>query len=114
MTIKELESLIVSRSIKDESFRKEFLANPKGTIEKYSGQALPGDLRVQAHANSPNTLHFVIPDVAAMQGELTDEDLEKVAGGEFFVTVAVVGAITAAVSGGAAIANDQTRARHGW
>jgi hypothetical protein len=114
MTGKEVEAAIIGRTMKDEAFRKEFLADPKATIEKYSGQKLPADVNVHAHLASPKNVHFVIPDKKAMEGELSEADLEKVAGGEFFVTVAVLALVSGVVVGGATIANDQTRARAGW
>jgi hypothetical protein len=118
MSFPELQQAIAERTIKDPSFRDEFVGNPKATLEKYSGQKLPAEAKVYVHLQGPKDVHFVIPDRKAieseMKGELTDSDLEKVAGGEFFIGVAVVGAIAAAVGTGATIANDQTRARHGW
>lgn len=116
VTLQDLQSKIAAQTIKDEAFRQEFLSNPKSAIEKYSGQKLPGDVQVHAHLQSRNNVHFIIPDKKAIEAEveLTDEDLDKVAGGEFFITIAVIGAVTATVSAAASIANDQTRARAGW
>lgn len=119
LSYKELSEAIAVQSVKDAAFRKELLADPSATFEKYSGQTLSGT-KVFVHENSPSEIHFVLPPALA-DGELSDEDLEKVAGGEFFIGVAVVGAIVggATILAGAAgtaatIANDQTRARHGW
>jgi hypothetical protein len=112
MTLKEMEGAISAQAMKDESFRQEFLSNPKGAIEKYSGQALPADLKVQAHENSEKELHFVLPP--KVSSELSDEDLEKVAGGEFVVGAAIITAVSGIVTAGASIANDQTRSRAGW
>ena len=109
MTVKEIEGAIAAQSLKDESFRQEFISNPKGAIEKYSGKALPADLKVTAHENSEKQIHFVLPP--KFSSELSDEDLEKVAGGEFAVGA---GVITALIAAGASIANDQTRSRAGW
>ena len=39
----EMELLIVQRAWKDDGFRDEFIADPKATIEKYSGQKLPAE-----------------------------------------------------------------------
>jgi len=112
MTLKEVEGAIAAQAMKDEAFRQEFLSNPKGSIEKYSGQSLPADLKIVAHENSEKELHFVLPP--KISSELSDEDLEKVAGGEFFVAAAIITAVSGLVSAGASIANDQTRSRAGW
>jgi hypothetical protein len=113
-TLKEVETAIIARTMKDDAFRKEFLADPKGSIEKYSGQKLPADVKIFAHTTSSKEVHFVIPDKKTLEGELSDADLEKVAGGEFFVTATVISMISGVVVSGATIANDQTRARAGW
>ena len=107
----EMEALIVQRAWKDEAFRAEFLADAKGTIEKYSGQKLPADVKVMALAEDDKTIHFVIPPKPANADELSDEDLEKVAGGIDAVTVVVVTMFVGAAVFGAA---QGTKGNHGW
>jgi hypothetical protein len=115
LTYRELSDAITVQALKDTNFRKELVADPTATFEKYSGQ--PAGTKVFVHENSASELHFVLPPPIE-QGELSDEDLEKVAGGEFFIGVAIVGAIATVAAGAigtaATIANDQTKARHGW
>jgi hypothetical protein len=111
MTYKDISDAIVMHAMKDPAFRKELLSNPTATVEKYSGQ--PSKVKIFVHENSATQIHFVLPPVVG-EGDLSDADLEKVAGGEFFIGVAVVGAIAALGGAGMGIANDQTRARHGW
>ena len=84
----EMEALIVQRAWKDDAFRDEFVADPKATIEKYSGQKLPAELKIVALAEDDKTIHFVIPPKPANADELSDEDLEKVAGGIDFIVPA--------------------------
>lgn len=111
----EMESLIVQRAWKDDAFRHEFVSDPKGTIEKYSGQKLPADLRVVALAEDDKTIHFVIPPKPANVDELSDEDLEKVAGGLDVFSITALALLTslgvAAAIGGA---DAGTRQNHGW
>lgn len=107
ITYKELSDAISVQALKDPNFRKELVGNPAGTFEKYSGQHM--DQKVFVHENSASELHFVLPPAVA-EGELSDDDLEKVAGGEFFIGMGVI----AVVCAGASIANDQTRSRGGW
>ena len=74
---------LFARTMKDKALRQEMLSNPKAVIERELGVKLPAGLQVQVHVNSPETLHIVLPaDVdAAAARELSDEDLEVVAGG---------------------------------
>ena len=113
MSRQEMESLIVRRAWKDDAFRDEFVANPKATIEKYSGQKLPAELRVVALAEDDKTIHFVIPPKPANADELSDEDLEKVAGGIDIVTATVMFGLTA-VTLGVFTAAANTGSNHGW
>jgi hypothetical protein len=74
---------LFARTMKDEALRREILRNPKAVIERELGIKLPAGMTVQVHVNTPDTLHIVLPadvDAAAVQ-ELSDEDLEIVAGG---------------------------------
>ena len=110
-----LQAKITERTWKDAAFKKEFFADPKAAIEKYSEQKLPADTMVHVHSLTNKDIHFVIPEKPPSQsGELSDSDLEKVAGGEFFITAAVITAIATTVAAGASIANDQTQRRHRW
>ena len=115
LTRAEMQSLIVQRAWKDEAFRSEFIADPKGTIEKYSGQKLPADINVLALAEDDKTIHFVIPAKPAQADELSDEDLEKVAGGIDLITGIAIGvaAVVMACST-VGIANNTTKQNHGW
>lgn len=115
LTYKELSDAITVHALKDPAFRKELLADPVATFEKYSGQSI--DSKIFVHENSPTETHFVLPPAISMD-ELSDADLEKVAGGEVAITVALIGGGAtvwgAAVGSGIAVANDQTRSRGGW
>ena len=115
MSRQEMESLIVQRAWKDDAFRAEFLGDPKATIEKYSGQKLPAEVKVVALAEDDKTIHFVIPPKPANADELSDEDLEKVAGGIDIVTGVGIGlAFAAAIAFAGISGNASTRRDHGW
>ena len=111
----EMEALIVQRAWKDEAFRAEFLADAKGTIEKYAGQKLPADVKVVALAEDDKTIHFVIPPKPANADQLSDEDLEKVAGGVDVFSIVALSVLTSlAVAGAIGGADLGTRSNHGW
>jgi hypothetical protein len=102
LTHQELSNAIIAQSVKDPSFRKEFMADPTAAFNKYAGQDI--GCKVYAHENTEKEMHFVLPP-AIGERELSDDDLEKVAGGEVFM---------AAIGIAVPIAVDQTQKRHGW
>ncbi len=93
MTRKDLEAKIVALAWKDDEFRKKFLADPKAQFEEKLGTKLPASLKMTAHEENENSLHFVIPTKPKAVEELSDEDLEKIAGG----TAAVIAAFAIVV-----------------
>src|SRR6266536_2593827 len=95
MTRRDLEAKIVALAWKDDEFRKKFLADPKAQFEEKLGTKLPASLRITAHEENENSLHFVIPTKPLEKPieELSDEDLEKIAGGTLpsLIAVSIVG-----------------------
>ncbi|HEX5454143.1 MAG TPA: NHLP leader peptide family RiPP precursor [Stellaceae bacterium] len=81
-TRQDIEAKIVAHAWQDEEFRRKFLADPKGQFEEKLGVKLPVNLKITAHQEDENHLHFVIPvKRSANVDELSDQDLENVAGG---------------------------------
>ena len=68
---------LIAKCWADEGFKRKLLANPAATL-KAEGVELPADLTVKAVENSDKVFHLIIP---AKPTELSDEDLDKVAGG---------------------------------
>jgi hypothetical protein len=82
LTRKEIEAKIVALAWQDDAFRHKFVADPKGQFEERLRTKMPTGLKMSVHEEDQNNLHFVIPmKPNAKPGELSDEDLEKVAGG---------------------------------
>lgn len=82
MSRRELEEKIVALAWKDDAFRRRFLADPKGQFEQRLGTKLPSSLAISAFEEDADHLHFVIPAKPRSDlTELSDADLEKVAGG---------------------------------
>ena len=84
MTRGEVQDLVAKFSTENPNYRSALLKDPKGIIEKQLNTRL-GKVNVKAVADTADTVHVVIPYVAR-EGELSDADLEKVAGGKNDIT----------------------------
>ena len=81
----EVERRLVQRSMEDEDFRQKLLDDPKGALEQELGDRLPEGVEVRAVQESADTIYLVLPSTSAVGdegGEISDEALEAVAGGE--------------------------------
>ncbi len=76
----EVQDLVGKFAAENPKYRDALLKDPKGIIEKQLNTSL-GSVKVKAVADTADTVHVVIP-YAAPEGELSDADLEKVAGGK--------------------------------
>jgi regulatory protein YycH of two-component signal transduction system YycFG len=80
----EMERRLVQRSIEEESFRQRLIEDPKGAVEQELGTRLPEEVRVVAVEETADTIYLVLPSTSMAGGEaveLSDQQLEKVAGG---------------------------------
>lgn len=68
---------IIARAWSDEAFKQRLIADPKAVLQEY-GVQMPANLNLKVVENSNDLHHFVLPPAPQ---ELTDEDLDKVAGG---------------------------------
>ena len=92
LTKRDLETALIEKCWKDPEFKKQVVTDPKGMLERHIGQKLPEDLKIFIHEEDANTLHFSLPPAPSNAMELSDEDLEKVAGGtEFFDFFIIMG-----------------------
>jgi hypothetical protein len=79
----EMERMLIERSLQDEDFRRRLLEDPEATIERALGFRVPEEVRVVAVEETRDTIYLVLPSVSPLgQGEeLSDRELEEVAGG---------------------------------
>jgi hypothetical protein len=79
----EMERRIIQRSIEDDAFRQQLLADPRAAVEQDLGTRLPEEVRVVAVEETADTIYLVLPSAspAGETGELSDQQLESVAGG---------------------------------
>ncbi len=76
----EFQSVIDENCAKSGNYREALVSDPKAVIEKHLGHPLPQGLNIEVVEERPNTLYVVAP--APANDELSDEDLEMVAGGK--------------------------------
>jgi hypothetical protein len=114
LTRHDLEAKIVKRCWEDEAFRKEFTADPAGAFVKYldvSRESLP---KIVVYEEGAGSWYVVIPAKPANANELSEADLEKVAGGGIYdpepdwpvappVVVKAPGVVSKVVSGVSAV-----------
>jgi hypothetical protein len=77
----DLEAKIVKRSWEDEDFRREFTADPAGAFVRYLNVPAESLPKITIHQEEPGSWHIVLPQKPLNASELSEQDLEKVAGG---------------------------------
>jgi hypothetical protein len=97
MTRGQIQDLVGKFAAENPKYRAALLNNPKATIEKQLNTTL-GAVTVKAVADTADTIHVIVP-LAAAEGELSDADLERVAGGKQDITANCL------VLGGTAVSN---------
>lgn len=108
---RNLETQLIEKCWKDPEFKKRVVTDPKGMFERHTGKKLPPEVKIFIHEEDPRTLHLVIPPAPANLTELSDDDLEKVAGGtELVVSVSLL--VTGVMS--VVTVSAGVTAEHGW
>jgi hypothetical protein len=72
---------VSKRTQTDPEFRKLALSNPSAAISKVNSTPLPSGFKVRFVDNNGANLTVVLPDAESKEGELSDVQLEHVAGG---------------------------------
>jgi len=73
---------VIRRKMEEPTYRQTFLKSPRTEIEHQLGAALPGDLSITVLEEEPNLFYFVVPYEIPTGCELSDMELEQVAGGK--------------------------------
>ena len=79
---RELEALLIEKAWKDEAFRRALLEDPKATLERELGVRVPEGYSLTVLEESATDRYLVLPLAPGRGGELSDAELEAVAGGE--------------------------------
>ncbi len=79
----EIERTLVQRSMEDEEFRQRLLEDPRAVVEQELGTQLPEGVEVRVVEESAQSIYLVLPSASVVGegGEISDRDLEAVAGG---------------------------------
>ena len=78
----EVNDLIAGFATKNAEYKKNLLTNPKSVVSAQLGQDLPDSLAIKVVEDSAEVMHMVLPYVPEEGAELSDADLEMVAGGK--------------------------------
>jgi hypothetical protein len=83
----QLQGQVLERASRDQEFRSQLLENPKGALEQAFDVQIPEFIEVEVVEESPSKIYLVLPPATKEAGqELSDRDLEAVAGGWTEVT----------------------------
>lgn len=83
VTVDMLKAIAGEKAREDDAFRAELLSNPRAAVEKLFGTELPPQITIKAVEEAPDTYIIAVPAkvLVGAGGELSDRDLEAVAGG---------------------------------
>lgn len=74
---------VMRKAWKEPSFKAKLLSNPKGAIADAAGIDLPAALQVRVHEDTAKVRNLILPVNPASE-DLSDADLEGMAGGAMF------------------------------
>jgi len=85
----ELLQGVLARSATDTQFRQKLLVEPRAAFAEYTGREIPASFNVVFVENQADAT-IVLPNAIDPEAELSEQELEAVAGGELiFVTLAI-------------------------
>jgi Nitrile hydratase, alpha chain len=75
---------LLERAAKDDAFRRALVEDPSGTLERELGVRLPAGVRLTVLEETATNRYLVLPpDPLRPAGELSEEELDAVAGGSW-------------------------------
>ena len=81
MTRGEIQDLLAKFASEDSAYRQALIANPRDVIEKQFQTSIPSNVQFNIIEDSADSMNIVLPHEVAAGDELSDADLEAVAGG---------------------------------
>jgi Nitrile hydratase, alpha chain len=83
-TRRDFELQLIEKAWKDDAFRQALLTDPRGALERALGGKLRAGVQLKVVEETADTFYLVLPanaDQTATAGQLSDQQLEAVAGG---------------------------------
>lgn len=78
----DIERQVTERAARDTEFRRALMADPRGTLNREFGIDMPDQVAFTVLEESPSQVYLVLPQHVGSGDKLSDEDLEKAAGGD--------------------------------
>ncbi len=88
---------LLARSATDWNFRQKLLENPKEAVSEFAGKPVRESFNVVFIENKADAT-FVLPDPVTVGDELSEDELEEVAGGVTPVIASVLATVASALS----------------
>ncbi|HJQ99574.1 MAG TPA: NHLP leader peptide family RiPP precursor [Candidatus Polarisedimenticolaceae bacterium] len=76
----KMQDLVGKFAVENPKYREALVSDPKKVLEQQFRITLPGHVKIKTLIETADTAYLVLPHVPG-QGELSDSDLERVAGG---------------------------------
>jgi hypothetical protein len=77
----QLWDKIVEQAQKNPKYHQQLMSDPRGLMEKQLGTSIPKSVNIKVLQETADTYYIVLPASTKEGAELSDADLEKVAGG---------------------------------
>jgi predicted house-cleaning noncanonical NTP pyrophosphatase (MazG superfamily) len=82
LTRSEIEEIVINNATQHPQYREALLKDPKAVIEKQLNNRLPEGMNVKVVQETGDTIYLRLPHTVTEGSELSDSDLEQVAGGK--------------------------------
>jgi hypothetical protein len=70
-----MEARVVERAMKDETFRRQLIADPHGALQQVLGVPLPETVSIEVVEETPGTMYLVLPPAENGSPELSEEEV---------------------------------------
>ncbi|MEI6172479.1 MAG: NHLP leader peptide family RiPP precursor [Bacteroidota bacterium] len=83
---KQLEQALIEKAMKDESFRKQLIEDPRSVIQEEFKMKIPDSLNLIVLEEDQKTFYLILPSNPSPgeEMELTEAELEGVSGGNMY------------------------------